>query len=76
MSRASNYSEDIAQVIDSEVQQLIIEAHQRALHVLREHRDRLELLAKRLQEVETVGGSEFYALMSGRTEELSASAES
>ena len=74
ISEQRNYSEEVAEVIDEEVHQLVTEAHQRALKVLREHRDKLELLAKRLLEVETVSGSEFYALMSGRMEETPSSA--
>ncbi len=74
ISEQRNYSEEIAEVIDEEVHQLVTEAHQRALQVLREHRDKLELLAKRLLEVETVSGSEFYALMSGRMEDAPSSA--
>ncbi len=76
ISEQRNYSEEVAREIDHEVRRLIVEAHERALSVLREHRDKLELLARRLLEVETVGGSEFYALMSGRSEELSSPAES
>jgi cell division protease FtsH len=76
ISEQRNYSEEVARVIDHEVRHLVTEAHKRALNVLQEHRDKLELLARRLQEVETVGGSEFYALMSGRAEELAAPAES
>ncbi|RUA17312.1 MAG: cell division protein FtsH, partial [Clostridia bacterium] len=59
------YSEEIARVIDLEVRKLVMEAHERALTVLREHRDKLVYLAKRLQEVETINGKEFYAIMSG-----------
>jgi cell division protease FtsH len=76
ISEQRNYSEEVAREIDHEVRRLITEAHERALTVLNDHRDRLELLAHRLQEVETVGGSEFYALMSGRAEELATPAES
>ncbi len=75
ISEQRNYSEEIARTIDHEVRHLVTEAHKRALNVLQEHRDKLELLARRLQEVETVGGSEFYALMSGRSEEFAAPAE-
>ncbi len=76
ISEQRNYSEEVARQIDYEVRRLVTEAHERALNVLREHRDKLELLARRLLEVETVGGSEFYALMSGRSEELAPPAES
>ncbi len=72
ISEQRNYSEEVAELIDEEVRRLVTEAHQRALQVLREHRDKLEQLAQRLMEVETVSGSEFYALMSGRMEETPA----
>ena len=73
ISEQRNYSEEVAEIIDEEVRRLVTEAHERALKVIREHRDKLELLAKRLMEVETVSGSEFYALMSGRMDEAAAS---
>ncbi len=72
ISEQRNYSEEVAEIIDEEVRRLVTEAYERALAVLREHRDKLELLAQRLLEVETVSGSEFYALMSGRVEETPA----
>ncbi len=75
ISEQRNYSEEVARQIDHEVRQLVSEAHERALVVLREHRDKLELLARRLLEVETVSGSEFYALMSGRIDSFSTLAE-
>ncbi len=73
ISEQRNYSEEVAELIDEEVRRLVTEAHERALKVLRDHRDKLELLAKRLMEVETVSGTEFYAMMSGRMEEAAAS---
>ncbi|HFQ94936.1 MAG TPA: ATP-dependent metallopeptidase FtsH/Yme1/Tma family protein [Anaerolineae bacterium] len=73
ISEQRNYSEEVAELIDEEVRRLVTEAHERALKVLRDHRDKLELLAKRLMEVETVSGTEFYAMMSGRMEEAPAS---
>ena len=68
ISEQRNYSEEVARQIDHEVRRLVTEAHERALAVLREHRDKLELLARRLLEVETVSGSEFQAMMSGGIE--------
>jgi len=69
ISEQHNYSEEVARTIDREVRKLITEAHERALGVLREHRDKLELLANRLQEVETVGGGDFYAIMAGEIDD-------
>jgi cell division protease FtsH len=60
-----DYSDSVAQEIDAEVRQLVQEAHESALGILREHRDKLDLIAKRLIEVETLEGVDFEALMRG-----------
>jgi cell division protease FtsH len=58
-----DYSEAVAQEIDSEVRGLIEEAHNRAKEVLTKYRDKLEAIAKRLIEVETLEAPEFEALV-------------
>jgi len=58
-----NYSDEIAYEIDMEVRRLVTEAHERALKVLTEHRDKLEFLAQRLLEIETIDYNEFTAIM-------------
>ncbi len=68
ISEQRNYSEEVAEIIDAEVSKLIFEAHERALSIIRQHRDKLENLAQRLLEVETVNATEFVALMSGESE--------
>ena len=62
-----NYSDEIAYEIDMEVRRLVTEAHERALKVLTEHRDKLEFLAQRLLEIETLDYNEFTAIMTGST---------
>jgi cell division protease FtsH len=57
-----NYSEAVAQEIDGEVRSLIEEAHNRANEVLTNYRDKLEALARRLVEVETIEAPELEAL--------------
>jgi cell division protease FtsH len=57
-----DYSEAVAQQIDSEVRSLIAEAHNRAKEVLTTYRDKLEALARRLIEVETIEAPELEAL--------------
>ncbi len=57
-----NYSEEVAQAIDSEVRRLITDAHDTAMRILRENKDKLVKLAKQLIELETVEGSELEAL--------------
>jgi len=57
-----DYSEAVAQEIDSEVRSFIEEAHNRAKEVLTTYRDKLEAIARRLIEVETIESPEFNAL--------------
>lgn len=48
------YSEETAHLMDQEVQRLLIEAEEKALSILTEHRDKLDSLAKLLLENEVV----------------------
>ena len=54
-----NYSENIASDIDGEIQALIYEAYNTALHLLEENVDLLHVLAKKLLETETIDADEF-----------------
>jgi cell division protease FtsH len=58
-----NYSEEVAEEIDQEVRKLIDEAYRRAREVLTTYRQKLETIAHRLIEVETLGREEFEALL-------------
>jgi cell division protease FtsH len=58
-----DYSEEVAKQIDAEVKRIIDTAYERAMSILKEHRDKLDQLAKRLIEVETVEGAELEALL-------------
>ena len=53
-----DYSESVAEKIDIEVKELVSSAYQRALDILKEHRDVLEVLAEKLLEQETVDKKE------------------
>ncbi len=57
-----NYSEPVAQEIDVEVRQMVKGAYERALAILNEQRDRLEAVAQRLLEVETIDQQAFESL--------------
>ncbi len=59
-----NYSGEVAELIDEEVSNLVTRAHQRARDILEKRRDKLERLAQRLIEVETVDRAAFESLMS------------
>jgi cell division protease FtsH len=57
-----NYSEEVAQAIDEEVRRLVTEAHDTALRILRDKKDKLVGLARKLMEVETLEGPELEAM--------------
>jgi cell division protease FtsH len=65
ISEQRDYSEAVAQEIDHEVRHLIDEAHERALQVLTEYRNKLVAVATRLTEVETLDSEEFEVIMAG-----------
>ena len=59
-----NYSDEVAQTIDEEVQNLVDQAYRHAHDVLTHHRDKLVIIAERLKEVETMDADEFEAFFS------------
>lgn len=63
ISEQRDYSESVAEKIDSEVHTLVTEAYADARRLLQENRAKLDALAQRLLEVETVDSEEFLALM-------------
>ncbi|WP_066185592.1 MULTISPECIES: ATP-dependent zinc metalloprotease FtsH [Gracilibacillus] len=62
MQNEQNYSDAIAYEIDQEVQNFIQESYHRAKEILTENRDKLELVAKTLLEVETLDASQIKGL--------------
>jgi cell division protease FtsH len=60
-----DYSESVAQEIDSEVRRLVADAHEAALRVLQEHRNQLDEVANRLIEIETLDMADFEAVWNG-----------
>ncbi len=59
------YSEVTAQRLDTEVEQLITQAHQQARSVLTEHRDALERLAQALLQEEVLEREQVLAIVNG-----------
>jgi cell division protease FtsH len=59
ISEQRDYSEAIAQKIDHEVRRLVNEAYNRACDLVSTYRDRLDAVADRLLEVETISREEF-----------------
>ncbi len=58
ISKARDYSESTAQIIDAEVKELIDNAYARARKILTENRLKLDAIAKALIEYETLDGSQ------------------
>jgi cell division protease FtsH len=65
ISEQRNYSEDVAELIDTEVRVIVDEAYANARRVLEEHKEKLDLLAEALMEKETMNREEFVALIEG-----------
>ena len=58
-----NYSEEIARLIDREVRRIIDTGLKRARDIITRRRQKLESIAKRLMEKETIEREEFEVLM-------------
>ena len=63
ISEQRDYSEKIAEEIDDEVRRIIENAHTLARTIIRENRDKLDHLAHKLMEIETMEGDELLAFM-------------
>ncbi|MCM3768435.1 ATP-dependent zinc metalloprotease FtsH [Neobacillus niacini] len=65
-----NYSDAIAYEIDLEIQRIIKESYERCRQILTENRDKLDLIAKTLLEVETLNAEQIkYLIDNGRLPE-------
>jgi cell division protease FtsH len=62
ISEQRDYSEAVAEQIDDEVRKLVNESFEKAKSILSQYRDKLDALASRLLEVETVTREEFEAI--------------
>ena len=69
MGSEPDYSEEMAREIDDEIRRVIEEAHETALHVLREHIDELHQLSAILIERETIDKDQFERLLAGEPEQ-------
>jgi cell division protease FtsH len=65
IARERNFSEATAKMIDEEVKELLEEAYQKALKILRDRKDLLENVAKKLIERETLVSEELDTLIRG-----------
>jgi len=62
ISEQRDYSEAVAQQIDQEVRKLVNDAHIKAKEILNQYRDRLDAVAAKLLEVETITREEFESI--------------
>jgi len=62
ISEQRDYSEAVAEQIDQEVRRIVNEAYESSKSILVKYRDRLDAIAKRLLEVETISREEFESL--------------
>ena len=59
------YSEDTAKFIDKEVRKLIDEGYQRAVQIINEHKDQVELMTQMLMEFETLDKEDVQDIIKG-----------
>jgi cell division protease FtsH len=67
VNRTRHMSNETAQAIDKEIRKVVEDGYSRAKHLLDEHRDELETLAKALLEYETLSGDEIKTVLDGGT---------
>lgn len=65
ISEQRDYSDAIAELIDEEVRRIIDNEYDHAKQILTEHRDKLDLVAEKLLDVETLDADDFVALVEG-----------
>jgi cell division protease FtsH len=71
ISEQRDYSEVVAQEIDTEVHRLVDNAFTRAMELLTQHKDKLEAVADALLEKETITAEEFNAIFPAPVEKTS-----
>jgi cell division protease FtsH len=59
ISEQRDYSESVAEQIDAEVRRIINDAHEQAKNILAQYRDKLDAVAEKLLEVESLSREEF-----------------
>jgi cell division protease FtsH len=62
ISEQRDYSEAVAELIDQEVRRLVADAYDKARQLLTQYREKLDLIAQKLLEVETLSRDEFEEL--------------
>ncbi|MGQ9856485.1 MAG: ATP-dependent zinc metalloprotease FtsH [Fervidobacterium sp.] len=70
LTRIRNYSEDVARLIDHEIQKIVMTCYNRAKEILEKNREKMEKIVNILLEREVMSGEELRALLNGGTESL------
>jgi len=60
--RSKNYGEEVASAIDKEVRDIINGCHEKSINILKENKDKLQLITDELIKKETLTGEEFASL--------------
>ena len=63
LMQTRDYSDETARVIDEEVERILRECEERCLQTLTDHRNGLDLVARKLLELETINGAEVVRLV-------------
>ena len=66
VTQSRNMSEETARLVDAEIKNLVVSAHDQATQLLKEHEKDWELLATALIEYETLTGEEIKDLLDGK----------
>jgi cell division protease FtsH len=66
LARDRSFSEEVAAAIDREINHIVTSCYQKAVQILREHRDKLDDLAARLLDKETIEGEELDEILNGK----------
>ena len=59
------FSEETQNYIDSEIARIMDERYKAVVKLLTDHKDLLDFIARRLEEIETMDGKEFYDIIKG-----------
>jgi len=70
LTRMRNYSEDVARLIDQEIQKIISTCYNRAKEILEKNRAKMEQIVAVLLEREVMSGEELRAMLNGNDEAL------
>ncbi|MBE6458699.1 MAG: ATP-dependent metallopeptidase FtsH/Yme1/Tma family protein [Alphaproteobacteria bacterium] len=66
VTQSKNMSEETARLVDAEIKNLVVTAHEQATLLLKEHEKDWEMLASALMEYETLTGEEIKDLLDGK----------